>query len=156
VGSTIGPDLGRPPGRPQTITQLAGDLWNHAPEMRTVAQAKGGQWASFNESELRDLIAYLSFLRLLDQPGDMRRGERLFDEKRCSACHALADRGGRLASDLSQWQHYGSPILWAEIMWRHAVEMEGTMRELGLAWPQFQKNEMVDLIAFIQSRTGAR
>lgn len=156
VGPTIGPDLGRPPDRPQTITQLAGAMWNHAPRMREVAQAQGVRWPSFNESELRDLIAYLHFLRLLDQPGDVRRGERLFDEKRCSACHALAGRGGRLAPDLSQFKQYGSPILWAEIMWRHAVEMEATMRTLGLAWPEFRDNEMVDLITFMQSRTGVR
>jgi hypothetical protein len=41
-------------------------------------------------------------------------------------------------------------------MWRHAVDMEARMRGLGLAWPDFQDNEMVDLIAFTQSRTGAR
>jgi cytochrome c len=156
VGPTIGPDLGRPATRPQTITQLAGAMWNHAPDMRKLAQEKGLNWAGFKESELRDLIAYLYFLRMLDQPGDVRRGERLFDDKRCSACHALAGRGGRLASDLSQWKHYSSPILWAEIMWRHAVDMEARMRGLGLAWPDFQDNEMVDLIAFTQSRTGAR
>ena len=92
---------------------------------------------------------------MLDQPGDVRRGERLFDEKRCSACHGLAGRGGRLASDLSQWKQYGSPILWAEIMWRHAVDMEARMRELELAWPQFEDNEMVDLIAYIRQELAA-
>ena len=156
VGPTIGPDLGRAPARPQSITQIAGAMWNHAPEMRKLAQDKGVQWTPFKESELRDLIAYLHFLRLLDQPGNVRRGEQLFDDKHCSTCHAIAGRGGRIASDLSQWKQYGSPILWAEIMWRHAGQMEGKMRELGLPWPQFQDNEMDDLIAFIQSRTGAR
>lgn len=29
--------------------------------------------------------------------------------------HALAGEGSKL-SDLSEWQQYGSPILWAEIM----------------------------------------
>lgn len=156
VGPSIGPDLARPPLRPLTITQLAGVMWNHAPEMHKLARGQGVRWAPFEQSELRDLIAYLYFLRMIDQPGDVRRGERLFDEKRCSACHALAGRGGHIASDLTQWKQYGSPILWAEIMWRHAVEMEATMRELGLAWPQFRENEMVDLFAFIQSRTNAR
>ena len=156
VGPTIGPDLGRAPTHPQTITQLAGAMWNHAPEMRKLAQEKGVQWPTFKESELRDLIAYLHFLRLLDQPGDVRRGERLFDEKRCSTCHAVAGRGSRIASDLRQWKQYGSPILWAEIMWRHSVQMEAKMRELGVEWPRFNDNEMGDLIAFVQSRVGAR
>ena len=98
VGPTIGPDLGRPPARPQTITQLAGAMWNHAPEMRRLAQENRVPWTAFKDTDLRDLIAYLHFLRMLDQPGDVRRGERLFDEKRCSACHSLAGRGGRLAT----------------------------------------------------------
>ncbi len=41
VGPTIGPDLGRTPKVPKTITQIAGVMWNHAPEMRKVAQEKG-------------------------------------------------------------------------------------------------------------------
>jgi mono/diheme cytochrome c family protein len=156
VGPTIGPDLGRPPARPRTITQIAGAMWNHAPEMRKLAQEKAVQWTPFRESELRDLISYLYFLRMLDQPGDVRRGERLFDEKHCSTCHAIGGRGGRIASDLTQWKQYGSPILWAEIMWRHAGQMEAKMRDMGMAWPQFSGNEMADVIAFVQSRVGAR
>ena len=34
-------------------------MWNHAPEMRKLAQDQGLQWTTFKESELRDLIAYL-------------------------------------------------------------------------------------------------
>ncbi|MBI3047813.1 MAG: cytochrome c [Acidobacteria bacterium] len=110
VGPTVGPDLGRPPARPQTITQIAGAMWNHAPEMRKLAQEKGVQWTAFRESELRDLIAYLYFLRMLDQPGDVRRGERLFDEKHCStvyedqgcaACHTARGTGGAGGPDLT-------------------------------------------------------
>lgn len=153
MGPTVGPDLGKPPKAPQTITQIAGVMWNHAPEMRRVAQEKGVQRESFKESEMRDLIAFVYFLRLLDQPGNARRGERLFDEKRCSTCHAIAGRGSKIAFDLNQWKAYGSAILWAEIMWQHAVEMESKMREMGLEWPKFKDNEIVDLIAFIQSQT---
>lgn len=156
VGPTIGPDLGRAPARSQTITQIAASMWNHAPEMRKLAQEKGVQWTPFKGSELRDVVAYLHFLRLLDQPGDPARGERLFDEKRCSACHAIGGRGGRIASDLSRWKQYGSPILWAEIMWQHAGQMETTMRELGMPWPEFRGNEMGDLIAFVRSRAAVR
>jgi mono/diheme cytochrome c family protein len=152
VGPTIGPDLGITPKKPQTITQIAGVMWNHAPEMRKVAQEKGVQWQSFQASEMRDLIAFINFLRLLDQPGNVRRGERLFDEKRCSSCHALAGEGSKIASDLGQWRQYGSPILWVEIMWQHALEMESKMRDMGLEWPKFKENEIVDLITFIQSR----
>jgi hypothetical protein len=34
VGGTLGPDLGRPPLYHKTVTQMAGVMWNHAPQMR--------------------------------------------------------------------------------------------------------------------------
>ncbi|MEX1246776.1 MAG: c-type cytochrome [Thermoanaerobaculia bacterium] len=156
IGPTIGPDLGKPPETPQTITQIAGAMWNHAPQMRRVAQEKGVGWESFEESEMRDLIAFLYFLRVQDQPGNVARGRRLFDQKHCSGCHALAGTGGKAAADLTQWKQHGSPILWAEVMWRHAIQMETKMRELGLAWPRLEGSDMIDLIAFIQSEAQGK
>jgi mono/diheme cytochrome c family protein len=152
VGPTIGPDLARPPEHPQTITQLAGIMWNHAPEMQEVAQARGITWPQFQESEMRDLIAFIYFLRMQDRPGNARRGEQLFNEKRCSTCHALAGRGSSIGPDLSKLQDYGSPILWVEVMWRHASQMEAKMRQMGLEWPRFRDNEMMDLITYIQGQ----
>lgn len=152
VGPTIGPDLGKPPEKPETITQIAGAMWNHAPQMRHAAEEKHIRWHSFDESEMRDLIAFLYFLRVQDQPGNLARGRELFDQKHCSSCHTLG-KGGKI-SDLSRGKQYGSPILWAEIMWRHAVQMEAKMRELGLPWPRLEGNDMIDLIAFIQSESG--
>jgi len=35
-------------------------------------------------------------------------------------------------------------------------KIEAKMREMGMAWPQFTDNEMGDIIAFVQSRVGAR
>lgn len=152
IGPAIGPDLGRPSRTQETITQMAGILWNHAPTMQKVAKEQGIQWHPFHDSEMRDLIAYLIFLRILDQPGDPGRGQRLFYEKHCSACHALNGQGGGIGPDLTRGQRYGSPILWAQVMWQHAAQMEVRMRQMGLPWPKFEGNEMVDLIAFIQSQ----
>lgn len=152
VGGTLGPDLGNPPEKSLTFTQLAGVMWNHAPEMHKLAQEKGIKWTAFSGSEMEDLIAYLFFLQHLDKPGKVRRGARLFNEKRCSTCHAIAGEGSKIGPDLSQWKQYQSPILWAEIMWKHAVEMEAKMREMGLKWPKFKDNEIVDLISYIKSQ----
>ena len=84
-----------------------------APEMRKLAQEMGVRWVPFRQSEMKDLIAFLYFLQVQDPPGNVRRGRQLFDEKHCSACHALAGQGKRNASDLSRWKQLGSPILWA-------------------------------------------
>lgn len=150
VGPTVGPDLGRAPEKPQTIMQVAGAMWNHAPQMRRAALERGVRWEPFKKDDMRDLIAFIYFLRIQDQPGNVARGRMLFDEKHCSTCHSLGGGGGGIASDLTRRQQLGSPILWAEIMWRHAVEMEGKMRDRGLEWPRVEGRDMIDLITFVQ------
>lgn len=154
VGPNIGPDLGRIAQR-LTMTQLAGTMWNHAPVMRKMAKEKGIVWKPFSGSEMRDLISYLYSISLLDQPGDPRRGERLFVERGCATCHRVRGKGGKIGPDLEQWKQYGSPILWAELMWSHALGMEEKMREFGVRWPRFEENEMIDLIAYIQQALGS-
>lgn len=150
VGPSIGPDLGRVAGKHLTMTQMAGAMWNHAPAMRLTAKEKGIPWRPFKGTEMRDLIAFLYAINLLDEPGDPRRGERLFVEKGCATCHSVRRKGGRIGPDLKQWKRYGSPVLWAELMWGHALGMEEKVREFGVRWPRFEGNEMVDLIAYIQ------
>ena len=154
VGPTLGPDLGQV-ARQLTMTQMAGVMWNHAPAMRKLAEQKGISWQPFKGSEMRDLIAYLYSISLLDQPGDARRGERLFVEKGCATCHSIGGRG-KIGPDLTQWKQYGSAILWAELMWSHALKMEEKMREFGTRWPRFEGNEMVDLIAYIRAAAQAQ
>ena len=150
VGPTVAPDLGRI-ARQLTMTQLAGAMWNHAPAMQKLAKQKGISWRPFEGSEMRDLIAYLYSISLLDQPGDPKRGERLFVEKGCATCHSVGRGERKIGPDLKQWKQYGSPILWAELMWSHALKMEEKMREFGIGWPRFEDNEMVDLITYIRS-----
>jgi cytochrome c2 len=149
VGPSLAPDLGRIAQR-LTMTQLAGSMWNHAPAMRKLAEQKGFSWRPFKGAEMRDLIAYLYSISLLDQPGDARRGERLFVEKGCATCHSVGGGGSRIGPDLTEWKQYGSPILWAELMWSHALKMEEKMREFGVGWPRFEGNEIVDLITYIR------
>lgn len=155
-GASVGPDLGRIGTKHLTMTQIAGAMWNHAPAMKQAAREKGLAWKPFQGSEMRDLIAFLYAVNLLDAPGAPRRGERLFVEKGCATCHSVKGRGGTIGPTLEQWKAYGSPILWAELMWSHALGMEDKVRAFGLPWPRFEDNEMVDLIAYIQRELGAR
>ncbi len=145
VGGKGGPDLGWPPTEHRTMSQYAGVLWNHAPAMREAMEKRGLLWKPFEGPEMSDLIAYLSSIQVLDDPGDPKKGERLFTEKGCASCHRV--RGGELA----QWQRYASPVLWAEVMWRHGPEMQKQMAKLGQPWPRFTGTEMADLVAYIRS-----
>jgi mono/diheme cytochrome c family protein len=111
VGPTIGPDLALTPRTTQTVTQIAGAMWNHAPQMRKLAEETGVRWVPFKGSEMRDLIAFLYLLHFLDKPGDVRRGERLFVEKHCISCHSVDGKGQAIGPDLSRCRQYGSSIL---------------------------------------------
>ena len=151
VGGTLGPDLGRPPVYHKTVTQMAGVMWNHAPQMRRMAAAKGLDSRPLTESEILDLLTYLYSLHFLDEAGDPEKGARLFVRKGCAACHAVTgDRPG-IGPPLGRFSDFASPILWAEVMWTHAVSMQQKMEELGLDWPTFEENEMVDLITYVQA-----
>jgi len=145
VGGKGGPDLGRPPTEHRTMSQYAGVLWNHAPAMREAMERRGIPWKLFEGPEMPDLIAYLSSIQLLDDPGDPKRGERLFTEKGCASCHRI--RGPELA----QRQRYASPVLWAEVMWRHGPDMQEQMAKRGQPWPRFSGTEMTDLVTYIRS-----
>ncbi len=147
VGGQGGPDLGRPPAEHRTLSQYAAVFWNHAPAMRNAMRQRGIPWAPFEGPEMWDLIAYLISIQVLDQPGDPRKGERLFTEKGCVVCHQAR------SPELARWQRYASPILWAQVMWRHGPEMEERMAKLGKPWPRFTGNEMADLVAYIRSAT---
>ena len=155
VGGRVGPDLARAK-EPLTLTQIAGVMWNHAPEMRRVAREKGIEWRAFSGTEMRDLVSYLYFLRSLDRPGDARRGAGIFDRKRCSSCHAIGGNGSRIGPDLAQFSKHESPILWAESMWNHALEMDEKLRQMGLPWPTFSGDEMVDLVAYVKSEASPK
>lgn len=147
VGGKGAPDLGRPPAEHRTMSQYAGLLWNHAPAMREAMQKRGIPWTPFEGSDMRDLIAYLSAIQMLDDRGDLTKGEHLFAKKGCAACHSIQ------SPELARWRSYVSPVLWAEVMWRHGPEMEKRMAELGHPWPRFTGNEMADLVAYIRSVT---
>jgi len=155
VGGTLGPDLGRPPARHYTITQMAGVMWNHAPEMRRLSEREGRPFPQLSAEEMLDLLTYLYSLHFLDAPGDPRRGAPLFRSKGCAACHALSPGKPSIGPALTDLRKNASAVLWAQIMWTHAATMEAKMRELGLAWPTFEDNEMVDLVAYIRSATAS-
>ena len=156
VGGTFGPDLGRPPAHHKTVTQMAGAMWNHTPEMRRTAETQGLAFRSLTESEMLDLLTYLYSLHFLDREGDPATGARLFVRKGCASCHtASGDRAG-IGPPLSRFRDFASPILWAEVMWTHAVQMQQKMEEMGVDWPTFEGDEMVDLITYVRATARSR
>jgi len=152
VGGTRAPDLGfqRPP-RSQ-MTELVTAMWNHAPRMWRQMEAQHVPYPSFSAREMACLFAYLYTARYVYEPGDPTQGSRMFSEKGCIRCHAVDGHGGKLGPELTKLGPVVTPIFWSQAMWNHAPSMETHMRQLGIAWPRFEGEEMNDLLAYIRER----
>ena len=82
-GGKSAPDLGRGVERGFSPYIMAGLLWNHAPVMWAAMDAKGVAKPELSEQQAADLFVYFFAARYFEQPGDARRGEQVFREKRC-------------------------------------------------------------------------
>ena len=148
-GGKEGPDLGSLPESYVSQTQLAALMWNHWPEMSGKMEAKKISPRKMDKKEMADLFAFLYFLRYMDEPGNPRNGKTLAETKHCTQCHPILKEGAK--GDLSPWGMYMNPILWAQLMWKHAPQMEREMKKKGLPSVEFKGHEMVDIIAYIRS-----
>jgi len=149
-GGHAGPDLGQLELH-QGITEIAGLMWNHAPQMWSRMEAMKIAIPQFSDREISDLLAYLYFLRYYDPPGDAVKGQRIFMEKGCVLCHYAPIGGKPTGPDLSHSHAISSPVELCSAMWNHAPKMEAMIRERGLPWPQFRDDEVRDLVAYLRS-----
>jgi cytochrome c2 len=147
-GGKGGPDLGTLPQAYVSQAQLAALMWNHGPEMWGRMIAKKIALQNIDKKEMADLFAFLYFIRYMDEPGDLQKGEKLLETKDCIRCHSVKEG---TSGDLSRWGMYTNPIVWAQMMWNHSPQMEQEMKKKGVPWVKFRGNEMVDLIAYIRS-----
>jgi len=150
-GGTIGPDLGRR-GTTQQVSQKVGALWNHGPPMWAKMKELGIPFPRFTDRDMSDLLAYLYFVEYMGESGNAAKGGKLFDEKSCAHCHG-AGGGRKVGPDLATSDAIRSPVQWASAMWNHAPAMADKLREMQLAWPRFEDDEMRDLVEFLRSRS---
>ena len=138
--------------RPQGTFALAGRLWNHAPAMFTVLKMTDVQWPQISAAEMGDLMAYLDADPSRDPAFDLAKGQLVLLRKSCLKCHSLRGEGGRLAPDLSaQRPAYESAVAWATRMWGHTPSMAAKAIEVGVLYPRFADDEMLNLVAFLRS-----
>lgn len=138
--------------RPQGAFALAGRLWNHAPAMFTVLKMADLQWPQISAAEMGDLMAYLEADPARDPAPDLTKGQLMLLRKSCLKCHSLRGEGARLAPDLSaQRAPYESAVAWAARMWQHTPAMAAKAMEVGMLYPRFAEDEMLNLVAFLRS-----
>jgi cytochrome c2 len=144
-------DLLKRPG-PDVVTGYIAAMWNHAPVMHSRA---GTQFPIFAPGDMANLVAYLFAKRHYYEQGDVVKGGRLFQSKNCASCHDQR-RKQTGAPDLSLATERFSPITMSAAVWRHGRAMlEMTQREK-LSWPELKPSEMLDLIAYLNSRLVTR
>jgi cytochrome c2 len=122
-----------------TFSDLAATLWNHS--FRVPAKP-----APLVDVEMEQLVSYLISMQFFEERGDLARGRKIYEGKRCGLCHddpssgapPRAAMGGRMTS-------FG---IFAAL-WKHGPAMLQKMRDRKFAWPRFAGSEMADLSAYL-------
>jgi mono/diheme cytochrome c family protein len=149
-GGSVGPDLSTAVADKKWL-ELVGDFWNHTPRMIDAMRTKGHAWPTLTRDEMADLLSYLYYLRLFDEPGDPTRGSLAFFRLRCSSCHSLGARGGTGGGSLDSFSAFASPVSLAQAMWNAGPVMQRMQLGRETSIPQFVGNEIADLQAYIRS-----
>ena len=155
VGGTVGPDLGSDRPLPRNLTQMAGRMWDHSPEMWAAMKAKGIERPTFAGQEMADLIAFLYSVRYFEMGGSPVIGEALFTERKCSRCHGADALGGEIGPKLRKSNQLYTPVTFAEALWSHGPRMYAKAQELGLGWPALNEGDLSHLLAFLNSTPAA-
>jgi mono/diheme cytochrome c family protein len=155
AGGAVGPALD-PLKRANSPVLVAAAMWNHGPEMAETMKARGIARPTLEGKELLDIIAYVgATARDLGAdtvqvvPGTPARGERIFAERRCAACHAVAGKGGRVGPDLGHAGHHVSLTQFAALMWNHGPKMWAAMKERGIEVPKLSGQDTADILAYL-------
>jgi mono/diheme cytochrome c family protein len=125
-----------------TLTDIAVDMWNHAPRM---AQ----QPPLLTAEEMRQLLSFLWMRQFVYPGGDVAAGKKVFEERNCAGCH-MSGRNG--APPLPGQARKYSEVTIIAALWRHGPQMLQRMNQAGIAWPQFANaQEVADMIAYLNS-----
>lgn len=154
-GGTVASDLGRLRLK-RPLLELAGIMWNHSPRVAAVFRDPGARQPKLEPEEMAHLLAFVYSLGHVEGPGDPAAGARAFRVKGCQTCHAVAGAGGDVGPALDKYGQYASPLFLSAALWEHAPAMAKAMRERGMQRPRFSAENIVDLLAFLQTSAPAR
>ena len=150
-GGKTGPDLGII-GPDSTQLELAAEIWNHTPSMISGMEHEGIAKPTLTGQEFTEITAYLYFLRFFDKAGNAASGEYLFALKGCNSCHPVSGRTRDGEPGLDEFPRNASPVFLSQATWNHSLPMMARMLRNGTRWPNFNGNEMMDVLAYIKTK----
>jgi mono/diheme cytochrome c family protein len=148
-GSRLGPDLGTSELR-GSVTQIAGRMWNHWPQMSQAMRELGMESPQFSGDELADIFAYIFIARYEGAGVDVNRGETMYRVKGCATCHGEGAQGD-IGPALSAGPSEATKENVTQRMWNHGADMWAKMLEQQIPWPRFEADELADLLAYLKS-----
>jgi cytochrome c2 len=128
----------------KTLTGIAAAMWDHQPRMAVDPQP-------LTTGEMQEITSYLWAARFFEDEGDSAAGRRVFNSKRCAACH---DQAAGNAPKLAGRTFSG--ITMVSALWHHGPQMLDQMKATNISWPRFDGTQMSDLIAFLNFRNGSK
>jgi mono/diheme cytochrome c family protein len=127
--------------RGKTLTDIAVDMWDHAPKMAKVPP-------KLDLGEMRQIVSYLWAEAILQDNGSAADGKKVFTSKGCAICHNDVSSG---APNLSGRSGGFSTISMISTLWRHGPRMLKEMEAKGIGWPKMSARQMSDLIAYLNA-----
>lgn len=153
-GGGAGPDLSRrlieKDAESSTISQLAGLMWNHAPQMIASGAPIGRGSRGFTAEEMSDLMAYLFSLKYVEPRGNAYLGKKQFEAKKCVICHTVGKKpeSGKIKIPLPGREVSSIYMAWA--MWNHGPQMRDKMKEKGISWPLMNADELRNIVEYLK------
>ena len=86
-----------------------------------------------------------------DAPGDAVRGRAVFEGKGCARCHLPRGPGPGMGPPLEVISGSQGALQLAGRLWNHAPPMFAAFEKEGLRWPEFTREQMADLMAYLQA-----
>jgi cytochrome c2 len=104
-GGSVGPELDKY-SRYASPLYLTAALWNRGKAMAETMREKRVPRPTFEGNDIPDILASIRAVgggmeRVYVPPGNPKRGEELFTEKRCVECHSVKGHGGKVGPDLA-------------------------------------------------------
>ena len=132
----LGPRL-----RGKTLTEIAADMWNHAPNM-------GDKAPKLEPSETQSILTFLWTDQVLQTGGNSSAGKKVYESSGCGSCHADGSAG---APNLASRKGGYSPVSMVAALWQHGPEMGTQVKGKNGEWPKFTGSQMSDLIAYLNA-----